>query len=97
MHTCNTYIHTHTHTYRCHNTEGSFTCSCNAGYYTIEEHEQAANCSLLVYEPEPSGVRVLFQSAGLGTFCIDVGMYICIYKCISMYIKFKGSSIQSDN
>jgi hypothetical protein len=28
-----------------------------------------------MYEPDPSGVRIHFESKGLGTFCVNMGAY----------------------
>jgi hypothetical protein len=50
-------------------------CQCKSGYYTTEERDQASNCSLLKYEPDPSGVRIHFESKGLGNFCVNMGAY----------------------
>ncbi len=77
------YIHTyiHAHPYRCTNTNGSFTCNCNAGYYTVEERQAASNCSLLIYESGNAGVHVHFENKGLGTFCFDIGMCADIQAC----------------
>ncbi len=78
------YIHTYIRTcpYRCTNTNGSFMCSCNAGYYTVEERQAASNCSLLIYEPGTAGVHVHFENKGLGTFCLDIGIYANIHTSI---------------
>ena len=50
----------------------------------------ASNCSSLIYEPDPAGVRIHFESEGLGIFCVDIGTLftclLCTCACACMYV-----------